>query len=478
MIRIVTSVHRWLGVAFCLLFAMWFASGIVMHFVPFPKLTDGDRIDGLAPVFASGVQYGPADAVTASKIPVPARVRLQQRSGGTVYVVSDEARVTALHATDLSDASVHEPSLALMIVMEHGRQRGLDITRAAFAELAAYDQWTVSNASDRHRPLHRIALNDAPGHEFYVSSATGEVVQQTTTRERRWNYAGSVAHWIYPTALRMRPALWRPMLWALSFAALITVILGLVVGVARITVARGRLPSPYRGWHAWHYIGGLACTPFVLAWTFSGWLSMDDGLLFSSGKLTEAEWRSSRAPQWEILAHGETQRISPLSKEVEWFSFGGKLYRRERTGPNTQALSLVGAEIRPPGHALEFLDVAEVRAFADRLASGCRPPVLVGPKDSYAVAATIRDAPVYRSVCGNVWYHVDGASGAVLDRLDVSRRAYRWLYGALHRLDVPILAARPTLRTTLIFVLGLCGFAFSLTAIVIGWRRLTISLSD
>jgi hypothetical protein len=35
MLRALTLFHRWLGVAFCLLFATWFASGIVMHFVPF-----------------------------------------------------------------------------------------------------------------------------------------------------------------------------------------------------------------------------------------------------------------------------------------------------------------------------------------------------------------------------------------------------------------------------------------------------------
>jgi hypothetical protein len=34
--RLLATLHRWWGVAFCLLFAMWFASGIVMHFVPFP----------------------------------------------------------------------------------------------------------------------------------------------------------------------------------------------------------------------------------------------------------------------------------------------------------------------------------------------------------------------------------------------------------------------------------------------------------
>jgi PepSY-associated TM region len=34
------TLHRWWGVAFCLLFAMWSASGIVMHFVPFPARSE------------------------------------------------------------------------------------------------------------------------------------------------------------------------------------------------------------------------------------------------------------------------------------------------------------------------------------------------------------------------------------------------------------------------------------------------------
>jgi len=38
--RILATLHRWWGVAFCLLFAMWFASGIVMHFVPFPARSE------------------------------------------------------------------------------------------------------------------------------------------------------------------------------------------------------------------------------------------------------------------------------------------------------------------------------------------------------------------------------------------------------------------------------------------------------
>ena len=82
-------------------------------------------------------------------------------------------------------------------------------------------------------------------------------------------------------------------------------------------------------------------------------------------------------------------------------------------------------------------------------------------------------APGYRLICGDTWFHIDGANGALLEKLDRSRRAYRWLYAALHTFDVPVLMARPMLRTVLIVALCGLGFVFSLTGIVIGWRRLT-----
>src|SRR6266851_3890659 len=39
--------HRWIGIATCLLFAMWFVSGLVMMYVAFPTLTDGERLAAL-----------------------------------------------------------------------------------------------------------------------------------------------------------------------------------------------------------------------------------------------------------------------------------------------------------------------------------------------------------------------------------------------------------------------------------------------
>src|SRR5271168_1953663 len=128
--------HRWLGVGFCLLFAMWFASGIVMHFVPFPALTDAARFAGLAPIDVSRVRYGPDEAVAASHIAGAQRVRLIQRSDGPVYIVTGASKSAAVRAVDLSDAAVTSDQLALAIAQAHVRQIGIDATHAILASLA------------------------------------------------------------------------------------------------------------------------------------------------------------------------------------------------------------------------------------------------------------------------------------------------------------------------------------------------------
>src|SRR4030081_1725323 len=185
MVHLLTLVHRWLGVSCCLLIAMWFASGIVMHFVPFPALTEVERVNGLAPLDPSGALRSPGEAARASAIAAVARLRLLQRVDGPVYIAAGASALAAVRANDLSAANVDSDRLALMIAVDHARRRGLDATRATLAELTAYDQWTVPNGLDSHRPLYRIALNDGLGTELYVSSATGEIVRDTT-RSERW----------------------------------------------------------------------------------------------------------------------------------------------------------------------------------------------------------------------------------------------------------------------------------------------------
>lgn len=464
--------HRWLGIAFGLLFAMWFATGIVMHFVPFPSLTEAERFAGLAPVEPVEVRIAVADAVTASGIGDATRARLIQRSDGPIYIVSGPSHVGAVRASDGRDAAVISADVALAIAQAHARQRGIDAARAAIVAHADYDQWSVPNGFDRHRPLFRIALGDAAGTEVYVSSRTGEIVLDTTRRERGWNLAGSVLHWIYPTVLRSNWALWDRLVWTLSLLASIAALLGAVLGVVRIR-RRGRLAgSPYRGWHALHHIIGLVATVFVLTWIFSGWLSMDHGRLFSRGQLSPAEAGVMDAsPDWTTAPSFDQQPISPSAREVEWFAFNGGVYRRERTGLGQQSFAKAG------GGSQEFLGAQDLQGLVTRLASGCDTPSVRAGNDDYPAQSSIPGAPVYRSRCGELWFDIDGADGRVLQRLDASRRAYRWFYGALHTLDFPILMVHPFLRDVLIVGLCALGLVFSITGIVIGWRRLRLSFT-
>ena len=69
------------------------------------------------------------------------------------------------------------------------------------------------------------------------------------------------------------------------------------------------------------------------------------------------------------------------------------------------------------------------------------------------------------------WYHIDLTTGVVVQRLTRIDRWARWLYNGLHSFDfAPLFQLRPLWDATLILLL-LCGFVFSISAVVIGWRR-------
>jgi hypothetical protein len=228
---LLAALHRWWGVAFCLLFAMWFASGIVMHFMPFPARSEVGRVGG---------------------------------------------------STVGGDREIHSEQGALRIAAAHARSLGLDPSRTTVT-LIDDDQWTVAGNFDSDRPLYRIAINDAAGTEIYVSSAKGDVVLFTTRSMRLANYFGSIAHWIYPTVLRRHDKAWSALMWWLSLVATIGAGIGVIIGIVRLSGT-----TAYRGLQRAHHTFGLIFAPFILSWIFSGFLSVDDGWLFFHG-LARAE---------------------------------------------------------------------------------------------------------------------------------------------------------------------------------------------
>jgi len=62
-------IHRWVGIVSCLLFAIWFLSGLVMMYVPYPSLTDDERLGGLEEIDWGQVKLNPTQAMAAGSGP-------------------------------------------------------------------------------------------------------------------------------------------------------------------------------------------------------------------------------------------------------------------------------------------------------------------------------------------------------------------------------------------------------------------------
>jgi uncharacterized iron-regulated membrane protein len=70
------------------------------------------------------------------------------------------------------------------------------------------------------------------------------------------------------------------------------------------------------------------------------------------------------------------------------------------------------------------------------------------------------------------WFHIDPATGEILGRTDRGRRAYRWLFNALHSFDFPALLSNRPAWDAVVWLLSILGMVISVSGIAIGWQYL------
>ncbi|MFA9218345.1 MAG: PepSY domain-containing protein [Sphingomonadaceae bacterium] len=478
-LRTLYLIHRWLGIGIGVLVLLWFASGVVMLYVPYPQLSNAERRAALKPLIAGQVQVSAARAWQASGAQgAPESVRLANLTTLTgprpAYLFFQAGKWYAVWA---DSAQLRAPVSAAEAARAAQSMRP-GAVRAS--EKIERDQWSLGGL-DTHRPLYRVELDDAAGSMLYISSHTGEVVRDTARAERLWNWAGSVIHWIYFTPLRSAREPWRLAVMWTSAAAFGMVLSGMVIGILRLRLRRryagGRI-TPYQGWKRWHHLLGTVVGVAALTWLFSGWLSVNpfalfgaagitrtDQLTIAGGELGGAELTISAA---ELLAKQPGAIL-----EVEFLRFAGtgywRLYRADGA-----ASTLVRAH---DGSAVT-LSMARLVAAA----SGLRPGVDVAGSawlnegDLYYYRHHDDEPlPVVRvdfSDTAQTSFYLEAASGHLLGYADSNSRTYRWLFNAMHRLDFPWLIRHRPVWDALVIALCLCGAALSVTGLMLGWRRL------
>jgi len=477
--------HRWLGIAMCLLFALWFASGIVLMYVPYPTLTEQERVATLPSLIVESIKVDPTRALALAGLEGTGveSLRLTMLMGRPAYSIAGEngSPVTVFADDGAVLAAGLMPAMALEVVAKSGFA-GPD-AQLSHSGMVEMDQWTVSSRYNTLRPLHKVALGDADGTVVYVSDVNGHIVLDTHRSERFWNWAGATIHWIYPLQLRRHPGLWADVVIWLSVAGLLSIVTGSIIGVLRLRLHTGYRQggiSPYQDTRRWHHLLGLASVIFLATFMFSGLMSMSPWGLFASSTSSRDQilrYQGGLLGTETTLPGADVVSLDGI-REVNWRQVGGRSWLELLDSAGS--VRIVGADGRNRTRA-EQRDIV-LRSLPLLLADANVTSIteLAAP-DAYYYGRTHRQRPlpvlrVKFDDPESIWYHVDPWSGQVIGRVTYANRVQRWLYNGLHSLDFSLLLERRPLWDALMIALMLLGLLFSTTSVVIGWRRLRRSL--
>jgi len=449
---------------------IWCLSGIVMMYVPYPQLTELSRRQHLAPMDwrLCCTFRGPA----VPDVPID---KVQLEMLGTTRVLRWR---NAAHQMQMIDAATGVPVSGIseaqaVSVAQPYSQPGV---RPRLLGRIDHDQWTVQGAGGADRPLYHFSLGDSAGTELYVSSVTGKAVQITASRERLWNWLGTVPHWIYFSALRQHPALWSAVVvWTSAVGCFLT-ITGLYIGVRQCRPGGDAGWPPYRGIQYWHHILGLIFGLFVLTWVASGLISMNPwGFLDGEPPFAESSrLRGSPTLPAELEASLAAFAKSPEGRaavSIESASLDGQLFliAADRTGARvrTDARGYRDA-LGAPEFDYISTQIARERAVLSRQLLTVEDRYYFSHHREYAAL------PVYRIILNDAdrtRYYIDAITGEISARIDRDARWYRWLHQALHRLDFSAafrasVARDLVMLTLLVGMTAVCGMGAYL-----GFRR-------
>lgn len=470
--------HRWLGGILGGVVLLWLVSGVVMLYFERPQWTEDERLAALErfPPALDLAQLRPDLAwamLHRPGAPDQIAVRMQDqlpvyvfRQGPNWYRIDEHGRIFG--------TGDYSPAWAMQRVREVVGKTDVDPgpSPAPSSEkhygvaLVERDQWTVYGSFDTLRPFWKVAVNDAAGHEYYVSMQSGDIVLDTSRRERWGNWAGTVIHWLYFTELRQAGPLWRQVVLWLSGAATLTAIAGVIIGFQRLRAGKRRYAegrrSPYRDFARWaHHLGGLLVALPLILWLFSGWLSLAPMGFPKATRLTPQEKQQIRPaglPQPVLAFHPALATLSEY-REVEWSQFAGMptVYLRDKSSPAHLAAT-------DPHTVRESYTDDELYARVIALFPGHAPidaNRIDTPDDEYYPHHSRQTRfPVYRvrfDDDAHTVYYIDPYDAKIVKKIDDPGRRHRWLFRALHLFDFPPLDRNELARQALVWGFSLIG---------------------
>jgi hypothetical protein len=512
--------HRWLGIAVGLVFMAWCVSGVVLMYYGVPHLTAGERLMRLPPLDLSTVRVTPAEAATQAE-GRPFRLRISMHGTRPVYRINTGqvfGRWTIVFADTGERLEGLDADAAVAWLRDYLPEQP---TLRYDAYLERPDEFTRLPALQTHMPLHRIALDDAAGTEYYVSERSGEAVMKADRWGRILGFTGYITHTFF---FFRQQRWWSALLNWTSWIGLAMCLTGAVAGVWRYCLkARFRhrgIPShtPYTGWMMWHHYAGLIFGLATVAWVFSGLVSL--AAIPGIGETTYSPAQIAAGAR-SVQGAGATIHLEPLTiaalqraaaavgsafapKELELLEFGGEpyfiAYRPPTAATQDAWISRSALDFIAPALEQEHVLVSALRpdrtftrfddgtmmtaARAAMPGAAMRDAVWLDEHDDYyyntvasfdlGLMKAARTLPVLRVRFDDperTWLYLTPSHGQIVkaERLD---RANRWGYYGLHGLDFAVLYRNRPLWDIVAVTLLLGAGLSSATAFVPAYRRL------
>lgn len=482
-------IHRYLGIGLALLFVMWFATGIVLIYAPFPGFgadRDYARLPRLTcegctrPLGALLATIGPRDSLA------PVRVGMLEHRP-VLRVLGPDGAWRAWFTDGTPTAAVLD-SVTGARIAGTALRIPLEVARTV-RRLDTPDQWTMEGAIRRQLPMWRVDFADDAGTRVYVSVHGGEPVTASTRRARALAWVGAIPHWLYPRVLRSHVGTWTWTILVLGALGTVMSAAGLSVGLWQTRWRRRRRDgrpaplSPYR--HTlmrWHHLTGLMFGLVTCTWIFSGMMSVTPfdwspgdhpdraaRRAFAGRVVTGAGFTLTPA---EVL-HGVGPAVDVRELETRVVGGAARWVAFDGDGRATPLRADGQPGIVPPLDSATILRQAVAAAGG---AAGGTMTRLSSPDDYYYDSVERhRPFPVvrleFRDAVSSALY-VDPVRAELVMRQERLTRWERWLYHGLHDLDFAALRTRRPAWDVVVIVLSLGGLVLSWSGMLVAVRWL------
>lgn len=467
------SLHRITGTIVSLFFFMWFVSGLVLIYHPYPKATQeqkNERMDAL-PASLPDIQAILSRISDLDKNIKSLDIRSFQnqtlfsvKTKDSLYVICADSNeqvkpITTHTFNNILKKWVNAPIVKVDTLIER-------------------EQWVLYSWYEKELPIYRYYFDDKEKHQLYLSSRTGEVLQFTDKDQRFWAWLGSIPHKFYIPSLRRNTNTWTNSLTIGGVIALIAALSGMYLGiyaVYRKYKVKQKIGSPYKKhWYKWHHILGLIFGIFLATFAFSGAMALQ------------------RIPQWAIKTHGDYRvsssqlrgkRLSidqykldyrslvkeyPDIKMIQWSHFQNLPIYNVVVGDTEICIDASSSEIKELNLSQSQIEKAVQDVHTENT---LKSVTLINEYEEYYLSRKRGLVlPVYKIEVDNAdnsLYYIDPKTGD-FKYLNKSRKAKKWIFSALHYLNIKYLVERPVLWSIAIWILCLGGAYVSFSGVWLG----------